>query len=710
MKPIYLTVIILLLHSPFSSGQWSTQSSGIGQDIYSIFFIDTNYGWAVGWNGKIVATTNGGANWTQQTSGITAVLYDVFFISQAVGWIAGDGGKLLKTTNGGGNWVQLPAFTNLSLLSVIFVDQNTGWVCGDQGKVFTTTNGGTNWTAQSTGLSMNEALFSIHFVNSQTGWATGGSFVNNSCVVLKTTNGGANWTRQNVPTSSFIRTSSFVGELVGYSVCYDGTIIKTTNGGTNWNLTSSPTTDWLYAGFFIDENTGWIGTGYGGIYKTTNGGNSWTQQSSGSTSRINSLHFISPSTGWAGCDGGKILKHYVLLSSINLLSPNGKEMWQPGSNRTISWGSSYVANVTIDYSTNSGNTWIKIIDSYPASSNPYNWNVPNTPSAACVIRICDSGNLSIKDLSDSVFTILNPAYGDVDLNSNVQAYDASVILKYLTDIITLNNEQKYNANVSGDTTISALDASLILRYVTGLTDTLPDLFNKPAFGSITFNGYMSLPEDEILIPLKLISGNNILSFEGVIRYNDDQLIYKGIEWCGCAESFVKQVNRSQNILRFACFTTNEVPSASGTIAYLKFKIIRRDNAGGIFLQQIRINEESIKNEVDSLHLFPTSVGNEEIPGSGCLLEQNYPNPFNPFTTIKYSIQKAMVTGSATLIQSVSLKVYDTIGNEVANLVAENQPAGDYEVKFNGSALPSGVYFYKLQVNEFSITKKLLLTK
>lgn len=84
-----------------------------------------------------------------------------------------------------------------------------------------------------------------------------------------------------------------------------------------------------------------------------------------------------------------------------------------------------------------------------------------------------------------------------------------------------------------------------------------------------------------------------------------------------------------------------------------------------------------------------------------LLNQNHPNPFNPNTTIKFSIPHS---------QFVTLKVYDVLGREVATLVNEEKAPGNYEVKFNGSNLPSGVYCYRLQAGSFSQTKKLLLLK
>jgi uncharacterized delta-60 repeat protein len=83
------------------------------------------------------------------------------------------------------------------------------------------------------------------------------------------------------------------------------------------------------------------------------------------------------------------------------------------------------------------------------------------------------------------------------------------------------------------------------------------------------------------------------------------------------------------------------------------------------------------------------------------LYQNYPNPFNPTTILTYSIPKSSF---------VTIKVYDVIGREVAALVNEEKPAGDYSITFNASNLASGIYFYKMQAGRFEKTKKLILLK
>ncbi len=96
---------------------------------------------------------------------------------------------------------------------------------------------------------------------------------------------------------------------------------------------------------------------------------------------------------------------------------------------------------------------------------------------------------------------------------------------------------------------------------------------------------------------------------------------------------------------------------------------------------------------------------ETIPETFSLY-QNYPNPFNPGTTIQYSIPPSQQQ-DFTLVR---LKVYDTLGKEIAVLVNKNQTPGDYRVKFNADNLPSGIYFLSLQAGNFNKTIKMTLLK
>ena len=90
----------------------------------------------------------------------------------------------------------------------------------------------------------------------------------------------------------------------------------------------------------------------------------------------------------------------------------------------------------------------------------------------------------------------------------------------------------------------------------------------------------------------------------------------------------------------------------------------------------------------------------EIPEKYSLY-QNYPNPFNPSTNIKFDIHKQGIA---------SLKVFDLLGKEIETLVDENLSVGTYEVTFNASSLPSGIYFYVLKTGDFVESKKMMLVK
>jgi len=121
------------------------------------------------------------------------------------------------------------------------------------------------------------------------------------------------------------------------------------------------------------------------------------------------------------------------------------------------------------------------------------------------------------------------------------------------------------------------------------------------------------------------------------------------------------------------------------------KIVLTGNSNGNFAT-IRVNASSIS----SIKEFP----NLELPEE-FILEQNYPNPFNPVTSIQYAISSR---------QFVTLKVYDILGKDVATFVDEEKPVGTYEVNWNASNLPSGVYFYRLQTGDFVKTRKMILLK
>ncbi len=105
-------------------------------------------------------------------------------------------------------------------------------------------------------------------------------------------------------------------------------------------------------------------------------------------------------------------------------------------------------------------------------------------------------------------------------------------------------------------------------------------------------------------------------------------------------------------------------------------------------------------DTDGAYEYSDIVEVEIIPYE-FILYQNYPNPFNPSTNIKSQVSESGF---------VSLKVYDVLGKEVATVINEEKPSGSYEIEFDATNLPSGVYFYRLQAGSFIETKKMVLMK
>jgi hypothetical protein len=100
----------------------------------------------------------------------------------------------------------------------------------------------------------------------------------------------------------------------------------------------------------------------------------------------------------------------------------------------------------------------------------------------------------------------------------------------------------------------------------------------------------------------------------------------------------------------------------------------------------------------------TSIYPDETRGASATsfkLYQNYPNPFNPTTTVSYELPKRAY---------VSLKIFDVAGREVLTLISELQNSGPHSVQFDGSPLPSGVYYYRLASGGYAQTKSFILIK
>ncbi len=134
--------------------------------------------------------------------------------------------------------------------------------------------------------------------------------------------------------------------------------------------------------------------------------------------------------------------------------------------------------------------------------------------------------------------------------------------------------------------------------------------------------------------------------------------------------------------------------SSGHTVYVTWSTL--SNAQFFMNASLWLAKETGVNAIEPVGGVPTAFS----------LSQNYPNPFNPETKIRFDIPGNTNSQSS----SVKLVIYDILGREVETPVNENLEAGSYEVNWDASKYPSGVYIYKLQTNDFTETKKMILIK
>ena len=178
------------------------------------------------------------------------------------------------------------------------------------------------------------------------------------------------------------------------------------NGGEAWNVGSSQTIRWTtpypIAAVRIELSTD-SGTNYQTVAAgaSNTGSYTWTVPN---TPSIHALIRISDASNAAVNDVSDADFSIVAGAAIAVTSPNGGENWAAGSSRNITWTSSGVSNVKIEYSTNGGSSYTSVIAS-TSNTGSYAWTVPNAPSTNCLVRVSDASNAAVNDVSNATFTI-----------------------------------------------------------------------------------------------------------------------------------------------------------------------------------------------------------------------------------------------------------------------------------------------------------------
>ncbi|MEZ0123778.1 MAG: YCF48-related protein [Candidatus Reddybacter sp.] len=244
--------------------------------LKAVYFSDALRGWAVGEQGLVLSTVDGGQSWQAQSLGVWP-LRDVVFNTEArQGWVVGIGGRILRSLDGGASWQPQNSGTRMTLLGLSLNDgAEQLCVVGQSGLVLTSTNGGQHWQMQRSGTT--NTLTAVSFSNVQQGWAAG-----SGGTILRTLDAGLSWQAQNSTLEERLRGVSFSTDArLGRVVGENGAVLTTVDGGLSWLAQDSGSWATLLAVSFIDAEQGWVVGRDGSLLFTSDSGQSWQLQSSG---------------------------------------------------------------------------------------------------------------------------------------------------------------------------------------------------------------------------------------------------------------------------------------------------------------------------------------------------------------------------------------------------------------------------------------------
>lgn len=291
---------------------WSGTVPEVPPDIYDVFFLDKNTGWAAGWPSLILFTRDGGATWNEQN-------LNRAYTTQANYCGVWDSTHTVCTKKNG-----------VYLRRVRFADPQNGWAIGRFGTIFRTSNGGTTWRdnvvipnpvdcaanpVRKIGENYTPHWFGLDVQSATEIWIAGGSDDGAWCtgwnrVIVHTLDGGTTWNYQNdhpdfgaLPGSGRFQDLHLIGEN-GWAVGEIGTILRTADHGATWKrVTGTGAGGATLWGLSFTDPDVWITGTNGVLVHSPDGGTSWCRHDSGTGTQLRRSSFLDPTFGWiAGQD------------------------------------------------------------------------------------------------------------------------------------------------------------------------------------------------------------------------------------------------------------------------------------------------------------------------------------------------------------------------------------------------------------------------
>lgn len=644
----------------------------------------------VGDAGAVQVSTNSGATFTNYGIG-GSDLNGVWMFDATTGYAVGNGGRIVKTVNGGNSWTPQTSGTGVNLTDVKFTSALVGYVCGDNGTVLYTTNGGTNWTAYTTGSTKN--LLSVD--------ASGTTIIATAVdgVILKYN--GSVWSTIDYKSvvKPDVRGVAIINSTNFYTCGGGGFINTSTDGGTTMIYQANPMQAPLKDIYFQSSNNGWaVSTTNNAILRTLDGGATWQFQSGVSVSRS---YVRKQNT--SGNIGNPFCLHpknkngmFILAGSQLYRSLDRGETWTllngsvPGgtchsffvnaldTNLMMATKGSSGGRVIV--STNYGTTWTDNINPINLTSYGMPLEVdPNNPNT--VYLAPDNASMRVSTNWGANWTTLSGG-------------EPGGIFRSPCDIIV--QYENPNVIIVGDGTTGSGSGKVWRSSNAGLNWTL---INTVSGSEIPMIANTSL-DLKLFYHTTWSSGSFWKSTNTASVFTD--LNKSGALW---ATDIAKDDPNSVTYNVYSGMTT--YLSLDASASFVSLNATSSPAAGVLYYDKSTLlyqQGSGVDKMVITYNVTPIT-GNSQISSevpAAFSLTQNYPNPFNPTTQIKYDVAKASY---------VAIKVFDVLGNEVAQIVSGNLSAGKYSADFNASNLATGVYFYSLIVDGQKVdTKKLMLVK
>lgn len=292
--------------------------------------------------------------------------------------------------------------------------------------------------------------------------------------------------------------------------------------------------------------------------------------------------------------------------------------------------------------------------------------------------------------------------GDVTLDFNVNIFDALDLLYHVVGLSTLEGQALINADVNIDSKIDLNDYLTLIFYIY-LHDWDYEFPPVPDIAFVSIEDIIN-NNDTYEIPITINEAGNTYAVE--VDFDFDPNLFDFVGFFSDLDqnnAYINGFEYEDGKLKFVIVYPEIIVGELqiGSVTFKKKDDI--DFTESVINTSYSFNKGEMK-EGESVTLRGTEItdvnGVNELPEEFKLF-QNYPNPFNPGTSIKYQV---------TSTENVLLVVYNILGKEIKTLVNESQSAGIYNVDFDASNLPSGVYFYKLSAGNNVTTKKMLLIK